>query len=85
MYKTEKEIISILIKEVEVSLNEYIGTKVLMFRKSKGITQVELAEILEVQRTSISNIENGVQQLSMEKLEKLCAFFNIKSTEILPF
>lgn len=52
--------------------NQYrqLGLTIAYYRKLKGITQIQLAEIINVSRTHISNLEapNMVKSISLEKL-----------------
>ena len=45
-----------------------LGEKVRELRKRKGWTQGELAEELDVTRTSITNIESGLQKTTVQKV-----------------
>lgn len=51
-------------------------------RKSRGITQEELAEILEVSRQTIGSLENGRYNPSIILAFKIAKFFNMHIEEI---
>ena len=51
-------------------------------RKEKHITQEELADILKVSRQTISSIENGRYEPSINLAFKLALFFNKTIEEI---
>lgn len=38
------------------------------------MTQVEMARVLDVERTSVTNMENGKQVVALNKLEALAQF-----------
>jgi len=38
------------------------------------MTQVEMAKVLDVERTSVTNMENGKQVVALNKLEALATF-----------
>ena len=46
-------------------------------RKEKGLTQDDLAELLEVTKSTIFNWENGVSNIKPDRLEKLCEIFDV--------
>ena len=52
---------------------ELLGKRLRELRKRKGINQEKLAELINVDPTTISNIENGKNYPSMINLENLSA------------
>ncbi|KEH52359.1 DNA-binding protein [Streptococcus phage Javan288] len=46
-------------------------------RKEKGLTQADLAELLEVTKLTISNWEKGVSSIKSDRLKKLCEIFDV--------
>lgn len=46
-------------------------------RKSKGLTQQELSQILGLSSSSVSMYENGNREPSFETLEAMADFFNV--------
>ena len=67
------------------SINIQIGEKIKFYRKKiHGITQNELAELANVKRTTITNIECGNQKLSIEMLYHLCDILGLNAKKILP-
>ena len=53
------------------------------FRKQKGLTQVELAELLYVSRTAISKWESGRGFPNIEALKAISKFFSVSLDELL--
>ena len=51
--------------------------------KSKGMTYVELGEILHVTGTQISDMANGKAGTSLERLYVLCKYFDISANYLL--
>jgi len=47
------------------------GKKVRQIRKDKGVSQEKLAELAELDRTYISDIENGKRNVSIETIFKI--------------
>lgn len=52
------------------------GSKLKLLRKSKKLSQTELAKLLQVDRRTVSAWENDVCQPSFEMLSKLCEVFD---------
>jgi len=48
-------------------------------REEKGLTQMELAKILEVANKSISNWETGSREMDIKTINKICDFFNVSA------
>lgn len=61
------------------------GLNVVYHRKRLRITQLELAERLDIQRSHISAIELGNVGISFDLLFKMCDVFQIKPSEIFDF
>lgn len=53
-----------------------------MIRKEKGLTQVELAEKLGVQQSTISHIENELRDPSVDLLFKLAEVLEVTVEEL---
>lgn len=56
--------------------------KVAALRRERGITQEELADALEVSRRTISSIENGRYNPSLELAFRIARFFGLTIEEI---
>ncbi len=54
-----------------------LGDKVKLLRNRRGLKQDDLAEVLELSRSQISNLESGRRNLSLKQLEKLCEYFQV--------
>lgn len=53
-----------------------MGDRIKELREDKGITQNELANILQVSRQSLSNYENEIVEPNISTLIKMADFFN---------
>ena len=73
------------VTEEEVSFNKYIAIRVNKLREDKGLTQEDFGKQIGLSRTSVINIEKGKQQMTLKNLYLICNFFDIKSTNIMPF
>ncbi|MEK7171719.1 MAG: type II toxin-antitoxin system antitoxin SocA domain-containing protein [Patescibacteria group bacterium] len=58
-----------------------IGEIIRAFRKQKNISQDQLAQALNIPRTSVSQIENGGRELSFIELQKVLALFEVSFEE----
>ena len=56
--------------------------KIRYYREKMGITQDALAELLNVDRVTISRYENGSREPSIDKLKMLSEVFNVSIDEI---
>ena len=54
-----------------------LGKKIELLRKRRNLRQDDLANILDISRSQISNLENGRRGLSLEQLSTLCNYFKI--------
>lgn len=69
--------------------NEYrkLGLNIAYYRKLKGLTQLQLAEAINVSRTHISNIEapNMPMRVSLETLFDIASALDIPVSSLLNF
>jgi len=69
----------------EDEIYRYIGKELATARKYKrNITQDDMAKLLNLTRTSISNIERGRQKASLGLIYLYCSIVGKKITEVLP-
>lgn len=61
------------------------GKHLQKLRKEKGLTQEKLSELSNIDRSYISDLERGLKNISIEKLEQLSKAFNIEIFELLKF
>lgn len=54
-----------------------LGNKIRNLRKEKGISQEELAFVLDSTRQTVSKWELGSMQPTIDNLKSLCAYFNV--------
>jgi len=75
-----------LFQELAVSKavpQETIGARIARFRREKGMTQVELAQGLDVSQPVISDYENDVIKLSGETIIQLAQILGASADELL--
>lgn len=58
-------------------MNNNLGKRIKELRKSRNLKQDDLAKVLEISRSQISNLENGRRSLNLKQLEKLCNLFKV--------
>lgn len=58
---------------MEGDLQQTVGRRLLEYRKSVGLTQEALAEILGVHRTYLGGIERGERNLTLKSVERIAA------------
>lgn len=68
----------------EYDLYKYIGKQIRERRKSLDINQEEVALAIGLTRTSVTNMETGIQKPQLTALYRLCRLFNIEVSELLP-
>ena len=56
---------------------ELIGKKIKALRKTRGMTQIQLADALGLERASISNYETGRRYPSLVQLEAICKVLGV--------
>lgn len=66
-------------------LYEKFGLNVVYYRKAIRKTQLELAELLDIDRSHISAIELGNVGVSMDLIFKMCEVFGIKPRDLFDF
>jgi transcriptional regulator with XRE-family HTH domain len=60
-----------------------IGERLARFRKERGITQVEMAELLDVSQGNVSDYERGELRVHGELLARLAGILKVSADEIL--
>ena len=57
---------------------ERIGARLREARKVKGMTQRCVAEYLDIETNSYSNLERGAQPINLKRIIELCVLYGIK-------
>jgi len=68
-----------------MNIKKLLGKKLQQIRKSRKLTQEQVAEYVGVDTASISNIENGKYYPNAENLDKIMQILNIKPSEVFTF
>ncbi len=67
------------------SFKKEIGNRIKSYRKLKGLTQEQLAELMDFNTKSISLLENGHNYIALNKVPKLCNALDIKPYQLFIF
>lgn len=62
---------------------ERIGARLREARKAKGMTQRYVAECLDIETNSYSNLERGAQPINLKRIIELCVLYGIKPGSLL--
>ncbi|MGM9846722.1 MAG: helix-turn-helix domain-containing protein, partial [Muribaculaceae bacterium] len=66
-------------------INIKFGKRVIELRKTKGITQEELAYGCDIQRSYMGVIERGEKSVTLNTIEKIAAGLEISIIELMSF
>lgn len=72
-------------KQQYKKLYEKFGLNVYYYRKREKLTQLQLAELVDIDRSHISAIELGNVGVSMDVIFKLCEVLKISPKELFDF
>ena len=67
------------------ALYEEFGLNVVYYRKRKRLTQLQLAELVDIDRSHISAIELGNVGVSLDVIFRLCEVLEITPKELFDF
>lgn len=60
-----------------------IGTRIRKFREDRGYSQIELAQLIGVSNSRVSNWEQGINRPDADILVDLCKTLNVSPSELL--
>ncbi len=66
-------------------LSKLLGLRIRELRKSKRLTQAQLAEAIGMETTNLCKLENGCQFPKEENIEKLANFLGVAVKELFDF
>ena len=72
-------------KQEYKALYEKFGLNVVYYRKRKRFTQLQLAELVDIDRSHISAIELGNVGVSLDVIFRLCEVLEITPKELFDF
>ncbi|NBH62701.1 XRE family transcriptional regulator [Anaerotruncus sp. 80] len=62
-----------------------LGLNIAFYRKKQGLTQLQLAELLDIDRSHMSAIELATVGVSLDVIFKLCEVLEITPKELFDF
>lgn len=72
-------------KQEYKALYEKFGLNVVYYRKRKRLTQLQLAELVDIDRSHISAIELGNVGVSLDEIFRLCEVLETTPKELFDF
>ncbi|KRK80274.1 helix-turn-helix domain-containing protein [Companilactobacillus nodensis] len=63
--------------------NNDLGNRITKLRESKNVSQEDLAKYLNIDRTSLSRLENGKRKVSADELRQLSQYFGVTTDYLL--
>lgn len=67
----------------ESEINRIIAKNINRFLNARDKTQVDLAEYMGVSQATVSNWCKGIKTPRMDKIDKICEFFNCKRSDLM--
>lgn len=68
-----------------LNLKKKFGKKIKYYRELNGLTQEQLAELIDINCRSLSFIERGVNFVKADTIEKICAALNVSPKQLFDF
>ncbi len=68
-----------------MNIKTKFGRNIKKLRKERKLTQEELAEIANMDRSYLSDIERGIKSISIEKIENLAIALKMEISELFDF
>ena len=82
MFGTQSDIICIMAMHIHNELLVELGKKIREARKAKGFSQKQFSYASEIEKASLSRIENGKTNISFITLTKICLCLEIAMHEL---
>ena len=68
-----------------MDIKQLVGKRIRELRNKLGVSQEELAAMVELDRTYITSVESGKRNISIVNIEKLAAALNVSLAEFFTF
>ena len=62
-----------------------LGQNIAFFRKDRGLTQLQLAELLDIDRSHMSAIELATVGVSLDVIFKMCNILSVSPKDLFDF
>jgi len=83
--KLSKEIILLIGEIMNTQLSKKLGLRIRELRIAKGYKQAVLADLLNMERSNLTRIENGKQRPNDENIVKLAQILNVEVKDLFDF
>lgn len=60
-----------------------VGKNIKNIRKNRGITQQQLADLINMHRSNYSKVETGQREISISALAKIAKYFNVSVDDLI--
>jgi len=71
-------------RKAEDLIYHEIGRRIRTTRRKRGLTQMEFGKKVNLARSSITNIENGIQKMTVHSLYQFAAVLKVSIYDLLP-
>ncbi len=68
-----------------MDIKQTVGKRIRELRNKLGVSQEELAAMVELDRTYITSVESGKRNISIVNIEKLATALNVSLAEFFTF
>ncbi|MBR3815992.1 MAG: helix-turn-helix transcriptional regulator [Clostridia bacterium] len=68
-----------------MDIKQAVGKRIKELRNKLGVSQEELAAMVELDRTYITSVERGKRNISIVNIEKLATALNVSLSEFFTF
>ncbi len=68
-----------------MDIKQAVGKRIRELRNKLGVSQEELAAMVELDRTYITSVERGKRNISIVNIEKLATALNVSLSEFFTF
>ena len=68
---------------MEGDLQRIAGVNIRIYRKARGLSQEELADVLGIHRTYMGGVERGERNLTLQSLERLAENMGVDPVALL--
>jgi len=75
----------IQLKNTQHQKYKYLGLNIAYFRKERGLSQMQLAELVNISRTHMSRIENADCAVSLDVVFAICAALDVPPKKMFDF
>ena len=69
----------------QIDKYKHLGLNITYYRKEKGLSQSQLAELVNISRTHMSRIETADCAVSLDVIFEICDVLCIKPTKLFDF